>query len=199
MFEDTDGTAQGHVIIRDRSTGEVLVDKRNAIHFGNMSWAVSQALSGDDLGHILYMVFGSGSATIVDSAGTIDYRAPNVSNLQDPSANLYSPSYFKELGTPGATIEVIDSTTNYSDLKITVLLEAGEPAGQEPIDTATSISDQFVFDELALFTETVSPVSDATDFPAGGRMVTHVIFHPVQKSANREIEIEYTIRVQMGP
>lgn len=29
-------------------------------------------------------------------------------------------------------------------------------------------------------------------------MLTHVIFHPIQKSANRSLEIVYTLRVQMG-
>lgn len=29
-------------------------------------------------------------------------------------------------------------------------------------------------------------------------MLTHVIFHPVQKSANRSLEITYTLRIQMG-
>ena len=29
-------------------------------------------------------------------------------------------------------------------------------------------------------------------------MLTHVVFHPVQKSANRALEIVYTLRIQMG-
>jgi hypothetical protein len=29
-------------------------------------------------------------------------------------------------------------------------------------------------------------------------MLTHVVFHPVQKSANRSLEIIYTLRIQMG-
>jgi hypothetical protein len=29
-------------------------------------------------------------------------------------------------------------------------------------------------------------------------MITHVIFHPIQKSANRSLEIIYTLRIQMG-
>jgi hypothetical protein len=29
-------------------------------------------------------------------------------------------------------------------------------------------------------------------------MITHVIFHPIQKSANRSLEIMYTLRIQMG-
>jgi hypothetical protein len=45
----------------------------------------------------------------------------------------------------------------------------------------------FVFDELGL----KSFSSSGT-----GKLLTHVIFHPVQKSLNRLIQIDYTIRVQ---
>ena len=29
-----------------------------------------------------------------------------------------------------------------------------------------------------------------------GKLLTHVVFHPVQKSLNRLLQIDYTIRVQ---
>ena len=41
----------------------------------------------------------------------------------------------------------------------------------------------YVFDELALYT-------------ANGDLLTHVIFHPVQKSANRKIQVVYTLRMR---
>ena len=49
---------------------------------------------------------------------------------------------------------------------------------------------EYVFDELGVFT-------NATSFD-DSKMLTHVIFHPVQKSQNRVIEIIYTIRVQLS-
>jgi hypothetical protein len=75
-----------------------------------------------------------------------------------------------------------------------------------------------VFNEIALFagssnvfsgsnTVTISDVDnfvattpDFSNTPStvSKIMLTHVIFHPVQKSANRSLEIIYTLRIQMG-
>jgi hypothetical protein len=47
---------------------------------------------------------------------------------------------------------------------------------------------EFTFDELGLKTW-----NGAVD---NLRLITHVIFHPVQKSLNRQIQIDYTLRIQ---
>ena len=105
----------------------------------------------------------------------------------------------------------VPGTSNFSDLTSTVLIAFGEPDNATPeftqsvIDTATTTNDTYVFDELALYTGTTmgtlgtTMTPDSFDFSPDGRMLTHVIFHPVQKASNRELQIEYTIRVQMGP
>ena len=67
------------------------------------------------------------------------------------------------------------------------MLDYGEPSGQEANDTATDTENQYVFDELGLLS--YSPTGQ-------GRLLTHVVFHPVQKSLNRLIQIDYTVRVQ---
>jgi hypothetical protein len=50
-----------------------------------------------------------------------------------------------------------------------------------------------VFDELSLF---IYP-TDNTNITTS-KMLTHVVFHPVQKSQNRIIEIIYTVRIQLS-
>jgi len=187
--------AIGIVKITDKSTNTVLRHVQNAIHFGNISWAISQALAGDAQGHVTHMVFGSGG-TSIDSSGNISYRAPNTSTLQDPTAAPYQPTYWKQISAP-QQIEVVPGTSNFSDLKTTVSLVFGEPTDQDTQDQAIATNDTYVFDEISLYTGAITAPPAA--FDPNGRMLTHVIFHPVQKANNRELEIEYTIRVQMGP
>ena len=79
------------------------------------------------------------------------------------------------------------SGTNYTDVIVTCLLDYGEPAGQDAFDTATDQNSLYVFDELGL---------KAYAENGDGRLLTHVVFHPVQKSLNRLIQIDYTVRVQ---
>lgn len=207
MFEDlimNAKSAKGIVKISDPNTGEVFVLQENAIHFGNLAWAVTNALEGSDTGHITFMAFGSGG-TSIDSSGNISYRSPNTSNLQDASAEPYFATYWEDLTASGNSIATIAGTSNFSDLTNTVLIAFGEPDNAAPefpqsaIDTATTTNDTYTFDELALYTgTTMGQLTSPFSFAPDGRMLTHVIFHPVQKAANRELQIEYTIRVQMA-
>jgi hypothetical protein len=70
---------------------------------------------------------------------------------------------------------------------VTCLLDYGEPAGQEAFDNITDNNGDYVFDELGLKSYSSTGQS---------RLLTHVIFHPVQKSLNRLIQIDYTVRIQ---
>jgi hypothetical protein len=69
------------------------------------------------------------------------------------------------------------------------LLDYGEPAGQEAFDNSSALDGAYVFDELGLKSWEVGGI-------ATGNLLTHVVFHPVQKSLNRLIQIDYTIRIQ---
>ena len=51
---------QGYIKITDPTTGEVLVDKRNAIHYENMSISLADSLSNQGQGMIYQMAFGNG-------------------------------------------------------------------------------------------------------------------------------------------
>ena len=54
----------------------------------------------------------------------------------------------------------------------------------------TDFNGDYVFDELGLKSW------EGTENGSTNKLLTHVIFHPVQKSLNRLIQIDYTLRVQ---
>lgn len=186
---------KGHVLIRDAQTGETLVDQYNHVHFENMSEALALSLANRSAGNIHKMVFGNGAST-VSGTGAITYFPPNVKG-QD--ARLYNQTFTKvvddlsPLNTDGSKnyIRVQHRlNTTYSDIVVKCFLSFNEPEGQELFDDATDNDGNFVFDELGL---TAYDPNLAT-----GKLLTHVVFHPVQKSLNRTIEIVYTLRIQMN-
>jgi hypothetical protein len=182
---------EGHIKIWDPESGEVFQDKRNAIHYEKMSVAMVNSLSNQGNGTIYQMVFGTGG-TVVDPTGLITYLTPNTVGI---NSSLYNQTYEKIIDQ--TSIENTDPLRNkmeirhisgatYSDILITCLLDYGEPLGQEAFDNSVDLSGNFVFDELGL----------KSYHPEGGKLLTHVVFHPVQKSLNRLLQIDYTIRVQ---
>jgi len=73
------------------------------------------------------------------------------------------------------------------------LLDYGEPSAQQFFDNSTNLNGEYVFDELGLRGRS----SDGTvGLLSTGLLLTHVVFHPVQKSLNRLIQIDYTVRIQ---
>ena len=192
-MQDKNGVlVQGHIKIFDPKTKEVLVDKRNAIHYENMSIALAESLSNAGAGFIYEMSFGNGG-TSVDPTGIITYLTPNSTGT---NASLYNQTYTKVVDEKSVNntdaarnkTEIRHvSGTNYTDILVSCLLDYGEPSGQEAFDNATDPDNAYVFDELGLRSYSASGT---------GRLITHVIFHPVQKSLNRLIQIDYTVRVQ---
>jgi len=188
---------EGFVKITDPVSGEILVDKKNAIHYENISIAMAQSLSNRTLaqgaGYIYQMAFGNGGSA-VDPTGVITYLPPNTTGQ---NADLYNETYAKVVDDNSAAdtdpnynkMTVLHTAGNYyTDILVTCLLDYGEPAGQQAFDNSTNFNGEYVFDELGLKCVNTS----LTDL----RLITHVIFHPVQKSLNRQIQIDYTLRIQ---
>jgi hypothetical protein len=186
---------RGHIKITDVTESDnhiVLQDKSNAIHYENMSIALAQSIADSGQGFIYEMAFGNGG-TAVDPTGIITYLTPNSSGS---NASLYNETYAKVVDDRSSSntdptrnfIETRHVTgTNYTDVFITCLLDYGEPNGQQAYDTTTNNESAFVFDELGLKSYSSS---------GNSLLLTHVIFHPVQKSLNRLIQIDYTVRIQ---
>jgi hypothetical protein len=68
---------QGHIKIFDPESGEIYIDKRNAIHYENISEAIAYNLANKGQSYIYEMHFGNGG-TSVDPTGIINYLPPNV-------------------------------------------------------------------------------------------------------------------------
>ena len=76
-FKENNGVLlQGHIKIFDPSNGEIIVDKRNAIHYENMSISLAESLGNAGEGFIYEMAFGNGG-TSIDPTGIITYLTPN--------------------------------------------------------------------------------------------------------------------------
>lgn len=181
----------GHIKIYDYHTKEILVDKLNAIHYESFSVSLAESISNSSKGWIYEMAFGNGG-TNVDPTGIITYLTPNSTGI---NASLYNETYSKIVDNNSVlnvdpirnkieTRHVVGK--NYTDVFVSCLLDFGEPNDQEAFDKSTDNSSKYIFDELGL--RSYSP-------DGNGRLLTHVIFHPVQKSLNRAIQIDYTVRI----
>lgn len=188
---------EGFVKAYDPNTGEVFIDKKNAIHYENISEALADTLSSRGYGSIYKMAFGNGGSS-VDETGVITYLPPNTTGQ---NAALYNQTYVKIVDD--TNVLNLDPTRNkmlvthtvgkvYTDILVQCLLDYGEPPGQNAFDNGTQTESLFTFDEIGLLANygTDSAGDEQT------RLLTHVIFHPVQKSLNRQIQIDYTVRIQ---
>lgn len=188
---------QGFLKVFDPNNNEVFFDGCNAIHYENISVAIADALSSRGQGAIFKMAFGNGGSS-VDQTGIITYLP---TNTVGQNASLYNQTYAKIIDdtsilntNPIRNKMSVNHTTGkvYTDIIVQCLLDYGEPAGQMAFDNGTQMESSYVFDELGLL------ANYGTD-DAGNeltKLLTHVIFHPVQKSLNRQIQVDYTVRIQ---
>lgn len=195
------------IVITDLDSGKELVRGSNAVHQENMSNAIAKMMSRETNFFISEMHFGNG-ASIIGSDGNISYREPNVTGL---SADLHNSKYFRVVDdsdsnnpdTASNTVTVAHTNgTTYSDIVVTATLDYSDPdpadslfniidSTQESLDATTSITGEFEFDEIGLKTRGITGVNT-------GYLLTHFIFHPVEKLANQRIQVVYTLRVQAG-
>lgn len=184
---------EGHIRIFDPESGEDYVNKRNAIHYENMSEALALSVANKTNGFIHEMAFGNGG-TSVDPTGVITYLPANSSGA---NASLYNQTYYKVVddssslnNDPGRNKLTVSHISGniYTDVVVSCLLDYGEPSGQQAFDNTSNFNETYTFDELGL-KSWIGTVNT-------GKLLTHVVFHPVQKSLNRLIQIDYTIRIQ---
>jgi hypothetical protein len=164
----------------------------------------------NDTSYIAEMHFGNGGA-IIDATGNITYRDVTTNLEAGQLAGLFNPTYFKVVDTTDTlnNLEpeynnVVASHTeglNYTDVVITCTLSQAQPnlnetgnlklIPQEMYDNAANFNGEFIFSEIGLKSK------GSTGEPNTGDLLSHIVFHPVQKSANRVIQIVYTLRIRI--
>lgn len=165
--------------------------KKNAVHEGNMVYNIALALAGnEERSQIGWIAFGDGGSSI-SNTGRITYRPTNTSMSRNDVADLYNRVYQKSRGEQGFQVSVSPMVhdTAIADINMDFILGMGEPTGQMPMDNSEEFGTDFTFDEIGLFTNERN-ISNS-------QLLTHVIFHPIQKSLNRTLQIKYTLRFEI--
>jgi hypothetical protein len=219
MFKDViKSQVVGTLKIYDKESGEVLVQKKNAIHPGNMAYVLASAMGGKATSvnssgsapYINWMQFGKGGST---STTTLSYRSPRVYPTYDQlsisasNASLYVPTYEQEtINTvyyPGEDMgagSIVPNNTAKVKFSVDVSHTdyATAVSGTIPTSDSSATStqaEQFTFDEIGLLSGVTNSGSlDKTKT----LMMTHVTFHPVLLAANRTIVIDYTVTIQIS-
>ena len=182
----------GHVMIRDTESSEILFDKFNAIHPQNIALIIAKALSRDTVvtPGIFSLCFGNGG-TFYNSSSLLVYRPPNTIGS---SATLYNQTYSvqvddQSIGTPTTNSVGFSSSISpaiTSLVTIIAQLNANEPAGQASADNITTNPNSlFTFDEIGLKS-------------ADGLLLSHLIFNPIEKTANRAFTIVYDLTISVS-
>lgn len=165
------------VLITDTNTGEILVDKANAINSVNMSRIISRALAHETNSWIKSMAFGNGGSFITADGSTI-FNPPNVDSWD---SRLYNETFRQvvdesdiDFGTdpgssdqnvtrPGGGASPADDPSGggvisqevglKSNVIVTVFLNQNEPNGQSisSLNVPTPNEECFAFDEIGLY------------------------------------------------
>lgn len=202
MQESLKTTVSGHVLIKDTMTGEVLLDKHNAIHPKNMATAIARGLSNTPNHQVFKIKLGNGG-TVVNATQQIEFKPPTTSG---DDADLYNATYVEVVDENDSGVGAgnsvvftnIPSSTN-TRVIVTCVVSSNE-AINNPTDGGSGGSEldpegQFFFDELGLFTrQTDSNLLSG----AGELMLSHLIFSPIEHTGNRELTIVYTLTISVS-
>lgn len=203
MIESTHINIDGHVKIWDPKTQEIFVNKRNAINPETMPLIIATMLQGNNDSHIYEMHLGN-AGLIIDETGNITYNDVTDNLATGIEAGLYNPTYFKVVDSSDTTnnydptnnnvVVTHTSGLNYTDLVVTCTLDENEPNSDSENILITSPAENngdYIFNELGL-------KSKGSTGKNTGYLLSHIVFDPVQKSANRVIQIIYTLRIRVN-
>lgn len=194
----------GHVTISDRGTGEVLLDKTNAIHPKNMATAIARGLSNSANQQIFKIKFGN-RGTYINGTQQIVFNPPITTG---DTADLYNPTYAEIVDDLATGVGVGNSVTftnipasTSTRVIVSCVISANEgfenaadTNNEGQIEGAPTTSPYF-FDELGLFTkETSGSLLDGLN----EMMLSHLIFSPIEHTGNRELVVVYSLTISVS-
>lgn len=207
----------GHVHAAYSDNGEVVLDQFNAVNNQNMAEVIARGLAnvidGPIGNHQIYALLLGNGGSSVSSTNEITFLPPNVTT---GNARLYNATYGQPVDESAAGTPPTNSVTyqrsptdNSSIVIVTMTIGAGQPPGQDSTDAPPdpNINSQFSFDELGLFSygngfenlwTSGQAVGNPLVIPASSLLLTHIIFSPILKTANRELVITYTLTVSVS-
>lgn len=203
MIDTTNISIDGHVKIWDPESREIFVSKHNAINPETVTLIVATMLQGNNNSYISEMHLGNGGL-IIDETGNITYNDVNDNLSTGLEAGLYNATYFKVVDVKDITNNLdtvnnnvaVNHTTglNYTDLVVTCTLTENEPNSLSEDSLVVSPEDSsgdYIFNELGLKSRGAAGKNT-------GYLLSHIVFDPVQKSADRVIQIVYTLRIRVN-
>lgn len=143
---------KGHVKITDEITGEILLDKDNAVHPQNMARVIARSLANEENGYIYRIAFGNGG-TFIDAGGNIVFRQPNDGdNGAGWESRLYRETYAEIVDEDDADFGVDPGSAGPDNVRVGGGSNpAGDPAGggvtSEEVGTQSNIIITMVLNE----------------------------------------------------
>jgi hypothetical protein len=218
---------EGHCLITD-DLDRVHLNQCNSIHSSNMSRIIARGLAHEDNCGIFKIAFGNGGTTVKSGVITYedvndsewDAALHNETYYELVNAGTEGDIVSTDRTTSGDGCVSLDKD-RLSQVVITCTLNKNEPADQTDSDNISQnfkyfdgpdesrpvkkysfyTEDDYVFDEIGLFTTGTdngyeNNAWDGTQEQQ--RMLTHLIFSPVRKTANRIFNIKYTLTVYVN-
>lgn len=203
MLDKIKFTVNGHVKIEGKQTGEIFKDEDNAIHPEHFALVFARALANQSYWNLHSLVFGNGGS-FADSTGKIIYNATNTTG----NASLYNQTWEEVLdaaSSNGNSVIAVANNDLTSSVIVTAILAAAEPNSQYGSDTAdgntlpnpATAGYSFDFDEMGLTVRNPLYVVGSTLQPEF-LLLTHLVMSPIQKNANRELLITYTLTIAVS-
>jgi len=158
MKESLPIVVEGHVHIED-DLGNVLLDKKNAVHPQNMARVISRALSNEHNFYIYRIAYGNGG-TVVDPTGLVTFKTPNDGlspDLQEWRSRLYNETYSEIIDDSNSNIGIDPGSSGTTSRPGGGSNPSGDPATVEHVSGPGVRSQELGVISQVVVSSTINP------------------------------------------